>query len=185
MKRVLPFVLVLLVVLCGPVWAVPIGDGLGVSLSLDPAGNNVTRMATITNTNKALPTQVLDFSITARVLPSGLLFTIAGQVEVTGDSGVRQVELGMSVPTLATLVPGSVKVNNIVQPNPTIVGGSYKLTVTVPAATTTTTGAAIVEDRLTMNLPLVAQLIRAPVSTALLIAENAWAAAACVFGISE
>ena len=182
MRRVLLVVLVLLVVAAGPVWAVQIAPGVDVTGVLLPATGGmettVLRTITITNSNVGGVPTVIELGPMAGVV-NGTPVQIGLQFTIPGTDGSRRVNLSMPIPQYVTFVSGELTINAIRQPNPSIVGGAYSLTVTVPAATSATVpGVCVVQDRVDVWVTSSGAALDAPLSMLLrTTAAGDWAAA--------
>jgi hypothetical protein len=182
MKRLTMLLLVLLAVaMCGPAWAVRIAPGLDVTIILNPSsgGPETTTQRTVTFTNTRLDTDPVEpLVIELGSWPSVLngvpvevkaTFTVIGR---PGTPGAYEVNLPMPLPRYVSFTPGELMINGVRQPDPTIVGGAYALTVTVPAATSATVpGKCVVGDRVDVLVTDIAS-VDAPLSLALRTSDD-------------
>ena len=182
MRLVTAVLLVLLVVAAGPVWAVQIAPGVDVTGVLLPATGGmettVLRTISITNSNVSGTPTVIELGPLAGIV-NGTPVQIGLQFTIPGTDGVRRVNLSMPLPRYTSFTPGELTINGLRQPDPTIVGGAYALTVTVPAATSATVpGVCVVQDRVDIFVTSPTAALGAPLSMILgTTAAGDWAAA--------
>ncbi len=125
-----------------PSWGAPVvvEPGVTADIGLSPSAGTgetiVTRTIPIVNANVDATLNVnLSGTITA---PGKTPIVLTGTFIATIPGARPNYGLSLNLPIGASLVPGSLTINGVVQPDPTIANNAYALTLNLPANSTTT-----------------------------------------------